>query len=409
MICCWRPPPSWHRFRSRTAMSPNATARNSTIMSNGSASSMRSRWCAVRRCRCRAASPPRACRSDCRWWQHPAARRSFSPAPKCWRIFWACAARRRSIRGDRSKPLLRRPVRPGFVLQLEEHCQRKTVDHFRLVERNEFRLVQHRVTQGAEHHLKREADAPRLRRGAAPAHPRQQQRRGEIDHGTSGGTDGSPSLRIDTLILRGRADHANVTAHDIDGDFNDPPTRLFQPRTGNVLIGYRRAKGGERLPDGKRHQRAEEGVLAFEAAVEGANRDADALAQILDRQLVERTLAQHHGGGFQQRDRGLLAAALLRRQNARKIPNGKPVYRLQIGHRAIIQICIDGYIIAMPIIHNNKTMRDPEESKRAHDRLQCSTERSQEATLGVWSDVEIPQLETARRSGQVPGTCPLQS
>ena len=28
-----------------------------------------------------------------------AARRSCSPAPRCWRIFWACAARRRSIRG----------------------------------------------------------------------------------------------------------------------------------------------------------------------------------------------------------------------------------------------------------------------------------------------------------------------
>ena len=31
-----------------------------------------------------------------------AARRSCSPAPKCWRIFWACAAPRRSIRGRRS-------------------------------------------------------------------------------------------------------------------------------------------------------------------------------------------------------------------------------------------------------------------------------------------------------------------
>jgi hypothetical protein len=38
-------------------------------------------------------------------------------------------------------------------------------------------------------------------------------------------------------------------------------------------------------------QRAEEGVLAFEAAVEGANRDAEALAQILDRELLERAPA----------------------------------------------------------------------------------------------------------------------
>jgi hypothetical protein len=28
---------------------------------------------------------------------------------------------------------------------------------------------------------------------------------------------------------------------------------------------------------------------------------------------------------------------------------------LQICHGAIIQICIDGYIIAVPIIHNNKS------------------------------------------------------
>ena len=89
-------------FRSRTAMSPNAPARNSTIMSNGSASSMRSRWSAARRCRCRAGSPRRACRSDCRWWRRRAARRSCSPAPGCWRIFWASAAPRRSIRGRRS-------------------------------------------------------------------------------------------------------------------------------------------------------------------------------------------------------------------------------------------------------------------------------------------------------------------
>ena len=32
-----------------------------------------------------------------------AARRSCSPARRCWRIFWACAARRRSIRGSRDR------------------------------------------------------------------------------------------------------------------------------------------------------------------------------------------------------------------------------------------------------------------------------------------------------------------
>ena len=88
--------------RSRTATSPNAPARSSTIMSNGSASSTRSRWCAARRCRCPAASPPRACRSDCRSSRRRAARRSCSRAQRCWRIFWACAAPRRSIRGRRS-------------------------------------------------------------------------------------------------------------------------------------------------------------------------------------------------------------------------------------------------------------------------------------------------------------------
>ena len=38
----------------------------------------------------------------CRWSLRPAARRSCSPAPRCWRIFWACAAPRRSIRGRRN-------------------------------------------------------------------------------------------------------------------------------------------------------------------------------------------------------------------------------------------------------------------------------------------------------------------
>ena len=76
--------------------------------------------------------------------------------------------------GEVERELFCRPIRPGFVLQLEEHRQRKTVDHFRFVERDKFRLVQDRVNQRAEHHLKREANAPRLRRDPAPAHPRQQ-------------------------------------------------------------------------------------------------------------------------------------------------------------------------------------------------------------------------------------------
>ena len=45
-----------------------------------------------------------ACRSACRWWRRPAAKRSFSPAPGCWKTFWACAAPHRSIRGHRSRP-----------------------------------------------------------------------------------------------------------------------------------------------------------------------------------------------------------------------------------------------------------------------------------------------------------------
>jgi hypothetical protein len=71
-------------------------------------------------------------------------------------------------------PLSCRPVRPGVVLQLKEHRQRQTVDHFRLIQRDQLRLVQNGVDQRAEHHLKREADAALLRRDPAPAHPRQQ-------------------------------------------------------------------------------------------------------------------------------------------------------------------------------------------------------------------------------------------
>jgi len=142
---------------------------------------------------------------------------------------------------------------------------------------------------------------------------------------------GYRSLHGDSKILGQvvRAiDEGKPLLDHIDGDFDHPSTSLFQPGTEIVLIGHRRADGGQRLPRCKRHQRTKEGVLAFEAAVEGANRHADALTQILDREFIERTLAQHHGGGFQQRDRGFLAAALLCRQHAREVPNRKPVYRL---------------------------------------------------------------------------------
>lgn len=101
--CCWRPRPSCRRSRSKTATSPNAPARNSTIMSNGSASSTRSRWCAVRRCRCRADLPPPACRSGCRWSRRTAARRNCWQARRCWKIFWEFAARPRSIQDLQNK------------------------------------------------------------------------------------------------------------------------------------------------------------------------------------------------------------------------------------------------------------------------------------------------------------------
>src|SRR5258708_9185314 len=224
-------------------MSPNAQDISSTITSSGSPSSMRSRWPVARHYPCHAGLRPQACRSDCRWWRLRAARRSFLRARKCWKTFWAYAARRRSTRGQLSMRLLRSPVRSRLVLQLQKHRQRKTVDHFRFVERDKFRLVQHRVDQRAEHHLKREADAALLRRDPAPAHPRQQQRHGELDHRTSGGADRSPLLGVNTLILRGRADDADVTPHDIDGPFDDPPASLLQPRTEILPLPYPRPAG----------------------------------------------------------------------------------------------------------------------------------------------------------------------
>ena len=53
--------------------------------------------------------------------------------------------------------------------------------------------------------------------------------------------------RIDTLILRGRADHAFVTAHDIDGDFDHPSASLLQPGA-EIVRGDRGANRGQRLP-----------------------------------------------------------------------------------------------------------------------------------------------------------------
>src|SRR5271156_1134556 len=108
-------------------MSPNARARNSTTISNGSASSMRSRWPAVRRCRCPAASRQAACRSACRWWRRRAARQNCSPAPSCSRIYWGYAARRQSSPGWRSrKPREQLPLTApaGKFHRLRTHAQR---------------------------------------------------------------------------------------------------------------------------------------------------------------------------------------------------------------------------------------------------------------------------------------------
>jgi len=44
--------------------------------------------------------------------------------------------------------------------------------------------------------------------------------------------------------LRCRADDANVTAHDIDGDFDHPSASLLQPGYQIFLVGYRVADGG---------------------------------------------------------------------------------------------------------------------------------------------------------------------
>ena len=52
-----------------------------------------------RRCRCPAASRARTCRSACRSPARRAAKRASSPPRRRWRIFWACAERRRSSRG----------------------------------------------------------------------------------------------------------------------------------------------------------------------------------------------------------------------------------------------------------------------------------------------------------------------
>jgi len=95
---CSAPRPSCRLSRLRTVTSPSATAESSTTTSNGSASPMRSRWPAARRCRCLAASRRRACRSDCRWWPRRAAKPGCSRERRCWRIFWASPAPRPSIR-----------------------------------------------------------------------------------------------------------------------------------------------------------------------------------------------------------------------------------------------------------------------------------------------------------------------
>ena len=74
---------------------------SSRTTSSGSRSPTRSRCRAARRCRCRAASRARICPSACRSPARRAAKRAFSPPQKRWRMFWACAERRRSTRGWR--------------------------------------------------------------------------------------------------------------------------------------------------------------------------------------------------------------------------------------------------------------------------------------------------------------------
>jgi amidase len=96
------PPPSCRPSRSRTATSPNAPARSSTITLNGSASSTRSRWCVVPAlslpCGFTASGLPVGLQVVA----PPRGEAQLLAGPRCSRISWACAARPRSIRGRRN-------------------------------------------------------------------------------------------------------------------------------------------------------------------------------------------------------------------------------------------------------------------------------------------------------------------
>ena len=132
----------------------------------------------------------------------------------------------------------RSPCPPGFVLQIGRNIvQRETIDHFRLRRATtSFGLCSTALIKVPNIIW----NAKPMLRVFAAIRPRpiraSNQRRSEIDHGASGGADRSPSLRIDALILRGRTDHADVAAHDIDGDFDDSSTSRLQPGTEIVLI-----------------------------------------------------------------------------------------------------------------------------------------------------------------------------
>ena len=101
------PRPPWRRVWSKTATSPNAPARNSTIMSRLGI------VCAIALVLPALSLPcgftASGLRSDCR---SGAAREQLLAGPRRWRTFWACAARRRSIEGPGTAP-----DNPGTVTQ----------------------------------------------------------------------------------------------------------------------------------------------------------------------------------------------------------------------------------------------------------------------------------------------------
>jgi len=159
-------------------------------------------------------------------------------------------------------------------------------------------------------------------------------------------------------------------------------------------------------------------VLAFEAAVEGTNRDADALAQILDRELTRATALRatsRRPASQPTRPWSSWAAALLAAFG--KMPGrsrtGKPILSNAKSNRhAIIQICIDDYIIVVPIFTstNKKTTRHREKANR---KIMSDLPRLQHRALASGIQRESgsnvdksPKLKLPCRSGQVPGPRP---